>query len=412
VLAVYNAVLIVLALLALPFALVWLAASRRARRGLRERLSAPPPAAGRTVWVHAASVGEAEAAAPLLSELAARGVPLLATTLTATGRARLSSRFPDLGVRLLPIDLPGLANRSVRRTRVAVLVLIETELWPNLIAATDRARGRVVMVGARVSDRAFRRYRLARPLFRPLLARMWWVGARSDEDRRRLIELGARPERTPVIGDLKLDRFPAPPPGPELRAALGPGPFLVGGSTHAGEEEALLESWRQLRRGAPGLRLLLAPRHPERVQQVVTTARRFGARIGLRSEGAGDAEVVILNTLGELGAVYHLADLVFCGGTLAPIGGHNLVEPVQAGRVVVHGPHFENQRTQEALLRPLRVLHAVENARGLSETLARLWSDPDRNAPALAAAPLLERHRGATERALELVLDAFEQRAA
>jgi 3-deoxy-D-manno-octulosonic-acid transferase len=144
----------------------------------------------------------------------------------------------------------------------------------------------------------------------------------------------------------------------------------------------------------------------------VASVRRVGASVGLRSESASDAEVVILNTLGELGAVYHLADLVFCGGTLAPIGGHNLVEPIQAGRVVVHGPHFENQRTQEALLRPLRVLHSVENARGLSETLARLWSDPDRNAPALAAAPALERHRGATERAVELVLDAFEQRAA
>jgi 3-deoxy-D-manno-octulosonic-acid transferase len=412
VLAVYNSVLIAVALLALPLALLWLATSHRARRGLRDRLSAPPPAQAPTIWVHAASVGEAEAASPLLSALAARGVPLLATTLTPSGRERLSSRFPALGVRLAPVDLPGLVHRSVRRTRVAVLVLIETELWPNLIAATERARGRVVMVGARVSDRAFRRYRLARPLFGPLLAGMWWVGARSDEDRSRLIELGARPERTPVIGDLKLDRFPASPPGPELRAALGPGPFLVGGSTHAGEEEALLQSWRQLRGSAPNLRLILAPRHPERLQQVVASVRRVGASVGLRSESASDAEVVILNTLGELGAVYHLADLVFCGGTLAPIGGHNLVEPIQAGRVVVHGPHFENQRTQEALLRPLRVLHSVENARGLSETLARLWSDPDRNAPALAAAPALERHRGATERAVELVLDAFEQRAA
>ncbi|HXZ84176.1 MAG TPA: 3-deoxy-D-manno-octulosonic acid transferase, partial [Myxococcota bacterium] len=207
--------------------------------------------------------------------------------------------------------------------------------------------------------------------------------------------------------DLKLDR-PAPPePSAELRAAIGAGPLLVGGSTHPGEEEALLQAWQRLRATrAPELRLVLVPRHPERVPEVARTARRHGARAGLRSAGAADADVVVVDSVGELASLYRLAELVFVGGSLAPVGGHNLVEPVQAGRVVVHGPNLANQRTQVALLQPFGVLRSVENAAALERALRELWSDPERNAPAREAAKRLEEHRGATDRVLELVLAA------
>jgi 3-deoxy-D-manno-octulosonic-acid transferase len=149
-----------------------------------------------------------------------------------------------------------------------------------------------------------------------------------------------------------------------------------------------------------GLRLVLVPRHPERVPEICANLRRNRVDFAVRSEGAAEAEVVVVDSIGELGALYAMADLVFVGGTLAPIGGHNLVEPVQAGRVVLHGLHTQNQQTQQRLLEPLGVLHPVADAHELSESMAALWDDPDRNAPAQSASASLAHHQGATRRAL------------
>ena len=404
----YNALALLAILVGMPLLLgAWLLGALGPRASLYERLRPLPRMPEGTVWVHAASVGEAEAAAPLVAALVTRGVPVIATALTLNGRARLRARLPRVPARLMPLDLPGLVQLSLARARVAVVVLIETELWPNLIHAAQARGTRVIVAGGRISDRSFPRYRLLRAFFAPLLARVHEVGARSPLDRERFVALGASSERCSVVGDLKLDRAAPPEPTRELTEALGVGPFLVGGSTHPGEEEALLSSWRRLRdAGAAGLRLVLAPRHPERVSDVLKTVRRHGAHAGLRSQGAADREVVVVDSVGELASLYRLAELVFVGGTLAHVGGHNLVEPVQAGRVVVHGPHIENQRTQADLLAPLGVLFPVENAAGLDRALAALWADPERNAPAREAARRLDEHRGATDRVLELVLAA------
>ena len=372
-----------------------------------ERLRPLPRMPARTVWVHAASVGECEAAAPLVARLVERGVPVIATALTVTGRARLRAVLPRVRTRLAPLDFPGLVHLSLARANVSVLVLIETELWPSLISAAARRGTRVIVAGGRISDRSFPRYRLLAPFFAPLLEKLHAVGARAELDRARFVALGAPDARTSVVGDLKLDRPAAAAPSQALRDALGRGPFLVGGSTHPGEEEALISAWQRLRATrAPELRLVLVPRHPERVPEVVRTVRRNGARPGVRSQGAADADVVVVDSVGELASLYQLADLVFVGGSLAPVGGHNLVEPVQAARVVVHGPNTQNQRTQQALLAPLGVLRPVENAAALERALRELWSEPDRNAPAREAAKRLEEHRGATDRALALVLAA------
>ncbi len=412
--ALWNALVAVALAAASPALLVWLALSPRARAGAVERLTPLPRRDAPTLWLHAASVGEVEAAVPLLSRLLEEGIPVLATTLTVTGRTRLAQRFPGLGARLAPLDLPGLVHVSVRRARVAALVLVETELWPNAILATARAGGRVVIASARLSDRSFPRYRALRAFFsRVLSARaVHAIAAQTERDARRFEALGAPPERTRVVGDLKLDRPAAPQPTPELTAAIGPGPLLVGGSTHAGEEEALLGAWQELRTGpAPELRLVLAPRHADRADDVLVVARRFGAAAALRSRGAASADVVVVDSVGELGSLYRMADLVFVGGSLARIGGHNLVEAVQAGKVVVHGPHVENQRAQVDLLGPRGVLLALGSARELAPTLERLWLRADRHAPARAAGEWLAAQRGATERVLACVREAFSQGA-
>ncbi len=404
----YDALVLAVLVIGAP---LWIVAALLGAFGplpsLLERLRPLPRMPAGTVWVHAASVGEAEAVVPLITELIARGVPVIATTLTLTGRARMRARLPRVPSRLMPLDLPGLVHRSLSRARIAAVVLVETELWPNLIHAAASRGARVIVAGARISDRSFPRYRALRVFFAPLLAQLHAIGARSELDRARFVALGATPARCSVAGDLKLDRDPPPAPTQALVDALGPGPFLVGGSTHSGEEEALLAAWKELRAGrAPALRLVLAPRHPERVSEVQKSVRRHGAQAGLRSLGAARAEIVVLDTVGELAGLYGLADLVFVGGTLAHVGGHNLVEPVLAGRVVVHGPHTENQRTQEVLLAPLGVLHRIENASELARVLGELWDDPERNGPARDASKQLESHRGASARVLALVLSA------
>ena len=406
-LLLYNLILVPLAVLLAPFALLAALCSARARRGLGERLwprvLMPEP----SVWVHMASVGEVEAAAPLLDALLERGIPTCATTLTASGRDRLRVRRPELGVRLAPLDLPGLVSLAVVRARATVLVLVETELWPNLIHAVASRGGRVVVVSGRLSDASYPRYRRARGLLASVFCELSLLGARTEEDRERFLRLGVAPESAHVVGDLKLDRPAPPPPSDELCTAIGEGPLLVAGSTHAGEEEALLEAWRGLReRDAPHLRLVLVPRHLERVPGVLRMLRREEASVGLRSEGAAKADVVLVDSIGELTSLYALAELVFVGGTLAPIGGHNLLEPVQAGKLVVHGPHVENQRSQVRLLRPLGVLHRVERERDLREELARLWADVKRAERGARGRSALEAHRGALGRSLELVLQA------
>jgi 3-deoxy-D-manno-octulosonic-acid transferase len=408
----YNLLLCVAGLIAAPFVIVWLAVSSRARVGLRERLI-PLPEGRADVWLHAASVGEAEAVAPLVPELARRGLSVLATTQTATGRDRLRRLCPDLFVRIAPVDFGPLVRRSFTRVAPRVLVLVETELWPNMVLEGRRAGAAVVLVSGRISDRSFPRYRRAARLLRPILHGLTAVGARSVEDGRRFVDLGLPPERLSVVGDLKLDR-PAPPfPAEELRAAVGPGPILLAGSTHPGEEAALLDAWARLvARTASKLRLVLAPRHVERSAAVVDLARGRGAAVGLRTRGAAAADVVVLDTIGELASLYAVADVVFCGGSLVPVGGHNLLEPVRAGKVVLHGPHLENQRTQVEVLRPLGVLHPVADESALEATLERLWKDGDRNEPARAAIAVLEGHRGAATRTLDLIMEQLGERKA
>lgn len=404
----YNAALLLFVPLLLPVWVVLLGARPRLRSGFGERWIPLAPSDRAPVWLHAASVGEVEAATALVHALLERGVPVLVTVMTTEGRERLRERVPGLPVRLAPLDLPGLVHLSLARARPAVLVLVETELWPNLIHAAAGRGTRVIVVSGRISDGSLRAYRRLRPLYAPLLASLTRVCARSREDRERFISLGVPAERVRVGGDLKLDRRPPAEPSEELRRALGSGPLLVGGSTHPGEEEALLAAWQKLRSSCPGLRLVIAPRHPERVPQIRSSLEALGVSAGLRSQGAAAFEVAIVDTLGELATIYRLADLVFAGGTLAPVGGHNLLEPVQAGKVAVHGPHTENQRSLERLLAPLGALVRVGSSAELAPELQRLWADPERHERARRAKQALERHRGAVERALDLIVQLRE----
>jgi len=395
---IYNGMLATLTLLGLPVWLVWWLRSPRVRAMFRERLRPLQDSQEGTLWIHAASVGEVEAVAPLIRRLRERQVPLRLTALSDTGRARLVELFPDCGPRLAPLDLPWLVHASVRAARVRALVLVETELWPNWIAAMRRAGGVILLASARLSDRSFPRYRRLRWLVGPVIAQLTAIAARGPTDRERFIDLGAAPERVRVVGDLKWARHLGLRPSDALRAAIGPGPFLLGASTHPGEERALLEAYRFLRREIPGLRLLIAPRHVDRCDSLVAELEASEFAVGRRSRGAPEAPVVLLDTMGELASLYDLASLVFSGGSLVPVGGHSLVEIVQGGRVAVVGPHTHNQRPQIELLEPTGALIRVERAEQLGDALLRLWRDPDRDAPARAAWSVCQHESRALDR--------------
>jgi len=395
---------------------VWLARPRL-RAGLGERLGRVPAGdAPGAVWVHAASVGEAAAALGLIDALRARGHVVRATTTTTTGRALLARARPGLPVSLAPLDHPLAVAAALARARPCALVLVETELWPCLIAGAFRQGIPVLVVSGRLSDASFPRYRRLRRLLAPTLARLAAVAARSEEDARRFAELGVPAERLCATGDLKLEP-PAPPElAPELAEVLAGAPCLVAGSTHPGEEEAALDAFAAVRGEGLAAALVLAPRRPERFAAVAELLAARGLGFLRRSALAGALRtpagarlgpdrVLLLDSLGELGAVYGRARAAFVGGSLvAGVGGHNVLEPLFAGCPVSFGPHTGNAREAVRLALASGSGEQVDGA----AALARAWIR-DLRAPEAAAArgaagrAALLPHLGAARRAVERI---------
>jgi 3-deoxy-D-manno-octulosonic-acid transferase len=405
------------ALLGAPVALVGMVLRPAWREGWRERLGGWPRVEPGAVWVHGASVGESLAALPLHDALRARGLATLASATTVTGRAVLRERRRDLPAALAPLDHPWCTARALVRARPRALVLVETELWPSLTAAAERSGVPVVAVSARLSDRSFPRYRRLAFALRPTLRRLAAVGARSAEDAERFVALGVPAGRVEVTGDLKLEPpREAPRPGPELAAFLGDRPLFVAGSTHPGEEEAALAALAALEGAERGAALVLAPRHPVRFDAVERRVREAGRVLHRRSRLApaarlGAGEVLLLDTLGELAGVYALARVSFVGGSLAPVGGHNVLEPVAAGSPVLFGPHTASARAGVELVLAAGAGSRVADAADLARGLVAAWGPAEAaRARAERGRAALERHRGASERSADLVRRVLRER--
>ena len=393
--ALYTAVALVgLVVFWLPVALV-----RRVTRGVplnaRARLvrGAPSDADRTAGWVHAVSVGEAIAAAPLVEGLRRLHpeLPLVMTTVTSTGAQIVRERFAGLAIhRFFPLDLPSVTRRAVAAINPAFLICMETELWPNILR-TLAARGVPVMIAnGRISDRSYRRYRLIRRFMTSVLANVRVFAMQSDEDARRIIALGAQPERVVVTGNIKIDAsVPDPAGSVDLwRRLLGLAPgqrVWVAGSTHQGEEALVLDAHRAALTEFPELVLVIAPRHPERTREVLALVDRRGWPSVRRSElpaavtttDAPVPPVVILDTIGELAMLYAIADVVFVGGSLVPMGGHNVLEAAQRRKPVLIGPHTGNFRESVGLLESAGAALVVRDASELSRELRRLLADPD-----------------------------------
>lgn len=378
------------------------------RRRWRERLGYVEPVDHQPLWIHAASVGEVNAAAPLIDHVVARAAsPVLVTTMTATGAARVRARFGDrVAHRFLPLDTPGAVRRWLDRVQPARVWLAETELWPELLLELQRRGLPTALFNARVSPRAFRRYRRFRGLTAPALAAVDRIACQTGADAERLVELGARRGRIRVAGNLKFELTPAPDlvgDAGRLRAQWGGRPAWVAGSTRPGEEEILLDAHARLRQHLPDALLVLAPRHPDRSGQVMRLVDAAGmAHAAHGSDVPETTPVVLVAVLGQLLNCYAAGDIAFVGGSLVPIGGHNLLEPAALGRPVLAGPHLDQQQAAAEALEAADALIPVHDARELAHALLELFRDAGLvRRRGAAARAVVEAGRGALARTLE-----------
>jgi 3-deoxy-D-manno-octulosonic-acid transferase len=403
------------ALAGLPVGLAGLALRPAWRVGLPERCGRRPGNPPGAIWVHGASAGEIRAAIALMDRLRESGESVVASAMTPTGRDLLGRLRPLVPCALAPLDHPWTVELALRRVRPSALTLIETEIWPSWISAAHGRGVPVVVVSGRISDRSFARYRRIGRWLRPVLRKIAAVGARSDADAERFLALGASAEKVQVTGDLKLE--PAAEGSSlseDLESLLGQVPLIVAGSTHDGEERQLLDVLTGVERAGLRASLVLAPRHPDRFDAAEALAQRAGRAVRRRGRLEPrpllEGEVLLLDSMGELPGLYAHAAVAFVGGSLVPVGGHNLLEPIFAGRPVLFGPHTENARESADLaLRTgagRRVADGAELARAAIEALRDppLW-----RARAQAGRQALERHRGTAERSAKLVTGARDR---
>src|SRR5262245_12171355 len=330
-------------------------------------------------------MGEVQASAPLVRALRARypRMPLVLTTVTPTGAQRGRALFgSDVDVRYLPYDLPGCVRRFFDRVRPGVAVILETELWPNLFHVCGRRRIPLVLASARISPRSVGRYRRLISLFRETLSHGIVIAAQSASDAERFVSIGANAARTHVIGNIKFDfELPAAlaEEGRRLREQYAAGRSVwVAGSTHEGEETVLLDAQVRINAAVPGALLILVPRHPARFEEVATLLRRREVAFATRSSRgpAGGAQVLLVDTLGELLNFYAAADVAFVGGSLIPIGGHNLLEPAALGLPILTGPHNFNSEDVARIFIEAGAARIVHDASEISTQVIALLKDP------------------------------------
>jgi 3-deoxy-D-manno-octulosonic-acid transferase len=375
------------------------------------------------IWVHAVSVGEVQASAALVNTLRERypDIPIVVTTFTPTGAGRARALFRDRAqVRYLPFDLPGAVRRFLKKIQPRIAVIFETELWPNLYHQCGRRRVPLVLASARLSDRSVGRYRRLGALFRETLAQGVVVAAQGEADANRFRSLGADPSNTHVTGNLKFD-FSVPADiterGRVMRDYYAPGRQVwVAGSTHGGgEEDALIEAQKIVRTSLPNALLVMAPRHPNRfgevAAQLVSRGIRFIRRSQTPAAGAiGEADIMLLDSLGELLDFYAAGDVAFVGGSLVPIGGHNLLEPAALGMPIVTGPHNSNSAEAARLLIARGAVQVAETPQELAEKVVALLKDPEGRARmGQEGRAFVEANRGALQKLLGLVIPLIEQ---
>lgn len=410
-------------LLLIPYTVYWTvraALNASYRPKFAQRFGFRHPQLDECIWVHAVSVGEVVAAAPLVRALQERyDLPLLVTTVTPTGAARVHSLFGDtVHHSYIPFEAPDSVNRFFAASKPCIALIMETEIWPNLYHGCGSRGIPLVLVSARISPKSVDSYRKLLPLFRETLAHGILIAAQSQADADRFLSLGAAPERTRVTGNIKFDiQLPdgLSQRGAEFRQSMFPDrPVWIAASTHDGEERQVLEAHRRLLAAYPTLLLILVPRHPDRFAGVHDYLVRKKFKVVSRTSGhACDAstEVFFGDTMGEVTLFYSASDIAFVGGSLVPVGGHNLLEPAALGRPIITGPHLFNAQEIADEFRRRQACIVVESPDELAEAVAGLLQNPqEATETGRNGLALLNRNRGALRRLLEVVDPLISER--
>ncbi len=369
------------------------------------------------VWVHAASVGEVVAASPIVRELK-RQYPeemVVVSVVTATGHKMAQRIIPEAdGHIFFPFDLPVITERIVEIVNPKAIILIETELWPNFLRLAWQKKIPVMMMNGRISDRSMKRYSLIRRYTGKMLGQIRSFCMQSAFDAKHIIAMGADPDRVVVTGNTKYDQTYATVSEEERKALRkefrfdGMGPIIVAGSTHSGEEEILMRTFKKLLATYPNARLLLAVREITRAASVKAHIRMHGfsvirrSEMGTSSDNGESHQVVILDTIGELGRLYSLADVVFVGGSFVKVGGHNILEPAAHGKPVLVGPYMFNFKEIFELLSKRGVCIMAKNEEDFQKKLNDLLADPKRmKEMGQQALEVVHENQGATRRNIE-----------
>ncbi|HYW40766.1 MAG TPA: 3-deoxy-D-manno-octulosonic acid transferase [Terriglobales bacterium] len=421
--ALYSALLAFFLVLTLPYWLLQMMRHGKYRAGLRQRFGAVPPAlAGRsekpTIWVHAVSVGEVVASSAVVEALRQKfpSHRVLISTTTSTGQKLAARRFGAKNVFYFPLDFAFAIRPYLDALRPELVVVAETEFWPNFLRLAKRSGTRIAVVNCRISDRSLPGYKRLRFWFPRLLEKTLksvdHFLAQTEEDRQRLILIGAPEARVRVAGNLKFDVVPSPSPAivANLREGFsrsGAGPILVCGSTLEGEEGSLLSAFRNILANHPKAVMILAPRHPERFPEVAELVEKLGFRMWRRSLWSGEAlvgGVFLVDSIGELAALYSLATGAFVGGSLVPRGGHNILEPALYGVPIVTGNHYENFRDVVNFFASRNAVRIVELAEMPLVFMELIENGDERTTLGRNALAALESQRGATARTVSALL--------
>jgi 3-deoxy-D-manno-octulosonic-acid transferase len=438
--AIYSVLSVAFLMVVSPYLLYQAIRYRKYIRSLPQRMGYLPVSfnldGDESIWIHAVSVGEVLTVRALLPELRERypRLRLFVSTTTMAGQQVAKTNLPYVDeVFYFPFDLGFIVNRTLRLVRPRLFVMMETEIWPNLLRACHRDGVRTALVNGRISARSYPRYRFVRFFFRKVLMHVDRFCMQGEESARRIIELGAPRERVTVTGSLKFDSLEFGPSTPS-RSARGTGPVVhdvhergrarvlryfrvspnrpvvIAASTLKGEEEFVLEAFQRIRATMPNALLIVAPRKPERFGDVERLVRRAGWNVARRTELRVDAEprndVVVLDTIGELAQLFQVATVVFVGGSLVDAGGHNILEPAVFGKPIVFGPHMHNFAEIARTFLDNGAAMQVRSGRDLESALLDLLGDPVRRASLGAAArALVEANRGARGKSIAVLAE-------
>ena len=409
----YSIFLFLFLLFSSPYFLFRMVTKGKYKKGLKQRLGLIPRLKGRDIiWVHAVSVGEVIAASPIIDAIRKRfpKYSFLISTVTDTGQdmARKAISNPK-EIIYFPLDFKWIVNKVLKSIKPKLLIMVETELWPNFIRETKKREIPLAVVNGRISPGSFKGYRVIKPFLKRVLSNIDLFCMQSELDKERIIFLGAPEEKVHTMGNVKFDGLKTKVSDREkLTKELkisSKDLILVAGSTHPKEEEIILDIYQKAKEEFPSLRLILAPRHPERIPEVEAICKSRNLTYVRRSQVAGRRpQVILLDTIGELAKVYSLATVVFVGGSLVPIGGHNILEPAALGKVPLFGPYMHNfvesarlllegkggiqVKDKEELLE--RILNLLKNAKEIKEL-------------GINAQRIVKEHQGASEKTVELI---------